>query len=337
MPHTKNFVAGHPIPDAEGVRAAKQVVQLLERAERGDLVLLLLSGGASALMPAPIAGVSLRDKQRLTRMLLRRGASIREINAVRKRLSRLKGGGFTALGAPARVVALALSDVPGDDIGTIGSGPTVVDPNARTVALRTIRKFLREDEGSRAVREALARPNSVRPPAMGTGVVVIGNGRTFARAAAKRALELGFRTVVLPDALRGEARRRGPWLVKRFASYRRRVPLCLIATGETVVKVHGRGRGGRNQELALASVPALGHLGRATLLAAFATDGRDGASLAGGGLVDDRTQQGARAEGVSVETSLDRNDSNAALERLGALITCGPTLTNVADVALVVG
>jgi len=337
MARTRSFVAAHPVPDQRGIRAAKQVIQMLEQAESGDLVLLLLSGGASALMPAPVEGVSLRDKQELTRLLLRRGATIAEMNAVRKRLSRLKGGGFLRLAEPARVLTLALSDVPGDDVATIGSGPTVPDPKAASLARRTVRKFLRPNELSPAVSAALDGPARQKAATDGGGVLVIGSGRTFARAAAKKAREAGFRTRILPEALRGEARECGPRLVKQFATWRRREPACLIATGETVVKVRGKGRGGRNQELALASIPALGGLDRPTVLAALATDGRDGASSASGGIVDDRTGSLARARGVSIESALERNDSSRALRRLGALLQTGLSSTNVADITLLLG
>jgi glycerate-2-kinase len=336
MSGMESFASGHPLPDAAGIRAGRRVIRLLEAAGRDDVVLLLLSGGASALMPAPVKGVSLRDKRRLTRALLLRGASIVEINAVRKQLSRLKGGGFARLAAPARVICLALSDVPGNDVGAIGSGPTVDDPRARGLARETVRKFLRDDVLPEGVRRALRRPRARGAFGPGTQTLVIGEGRTFALAAAVEARKLGFRVRLLVDALSGEARVCGPALVARFAKLRGGGPVCLIATGETLVKVLGRGRGGRNQELALASVEALSSLGRPAALATLATDGKDGTSSASGGLVDDRTQKLAIRRGVSVQAALNRNDSNRALRRLGSLIETGPTGTNVADVTVLV-
>jgi glycerate-2-kinase len=331
------FTAGHPIPDAAGARAARHVIEMLEQAGRGDVVLLLLSGGASALMPAPVEGVSLRDKQRVTGILLRSGASIGEMNAVRKRLSRLKGGGFSRLAFPARVFTLAISDVPGDDPGTIGSGPTVEDATARAAALRAARKYLVNEALPPGVSRALLRPGSRERVAKRTRTRIIGSGRSFARAAAREAVALGMSTRVRPDALRGEARVCGPQLVAAFEALRGRGLSCLIATGETVVSVRGRGRGGRNQELALSSIEALSRCSRPTVLAAFATDGKDGSSGASGGLVDDTTARRARARGVSIPASLDDNDSTDALQRLGGLIVSGPTGTNVADVTIVVG
>lgn len=337
LPRTLTFVTGHPIPDAAGVRASRRVIELLEQAGHGDVVLLLLSGGASALMPAPIEGVSLRDKQRVTGILLRRGASIREMNAVRKRLSRLKGGGFARLAAPARVFTLAISDVPGDDVGTIGSGPTVEDRTARAAALRVIRRYFQGEEPPPGVTRVLQRPRSTTRIATRARTRVIGSGRTFAGAAAREAKALGFRVLLRPDAVHGQARACGPRLVAEFEAARRRGPACLIATGESVVKVSGRGRGGRNQELALSSVESLSRCSRPTVLAAFATDGVDGPSKASGGLVDDATLLLARARRVPIRGALDRNDSATALQRLGGLMVTGSTGTNVADVVLLVG
>jgi glycerate 2-kinase len=337
MSRTRAFVSGHPVPDAAGVRAAKHVIQLLEQAGRDDLVLLLLSGGASALMPAPVEGVSLKDKQRLTRILLQRGATIGEMNAVRKSLSRLKGNGFTRLAMPARVFTLAISDVPGDDPATIGSGPTVEDPTAHEMALRAVRKYFKDEPLPEGVATALRLKASAVSKVAAATTVVIGSGRTFARAAAREAERLGFRVLLRADALSGEARECGPDLVARFERGRGRGPTCLIATGETVVKVRGLGVGGRNQELALASVEALARCSRPAVLAALATDGKDGPSNAGGGIVDDATAGKARARRVKIDAALRRNDSTAALKRLDGLLLTGPTGTNVADVTLIVG
>jgi len=337
LPRTLGFVAGHPVPDAAGVRAGREVIKLLKTTEADDLVLLLLSGGASALLPAPAEGVSLRDKQRITRQLLARGASIAELNAVRKRLSRLKGGGFADLAAPAPVITLALSDVPGDDPGTIGSGPTIKDPDAARLARKAIRRYLSADEIPQGIRRALERPVNRGRSARPWGAVIIGAGRTFAKAAGAEARKLGFHVRVRVDALAGEARVRGPEIVAEFLGLRGARPHCLIATGETVVTVRGRGRGGRNQELALSATPALSRVGREVVLATLATDGVDGNSTACGGLVDDHTVIRARERGVHIEKALDTNDSTAALRRLGNLLVTGPTGTNVADLTIVLG
>jgi glycerate 2-kinase len=332
----RSFIAGHPLPNAEGLRAGRHVTRVLRQASRGDVVLLLLSGGASALMPSPMPGVSLGEKQQVTRILLERGATIAEMNAVRKRLSLLKGGGFARLAAPARVVTLALSDVPGDDIRTIGSGPTAADPNAAILARRALVKYFRAGEIPAVVRAALDAP-SLAGPGRGVRNVIIGSGRTFAAAAAVEAARLGFRTRVLPDALQGEARDCGARLVRRFARWRGGEPSCLIASGETVVHVKGTGRGGRNQEVALGALPALANMKQPTVLAAFATDGRDGNSHAAGGIVDDDAERHALRAGVQVLAELDRNNSNRALRSLGGLLVTGPTGTNVADITVLLG
>lgn len=337
QPRTIGFVAGHPVPDAAGIRAGREVIKLLKAAEADDLVLLFLSGGASSLMPAPAEGVSLRDKQRITQQLLARGASIAELNAVRKRLSRLKGGGFADLAAPARVITLALSDVPGDDPGTIGSGPTIKDPDAARLARKAIKRYLAADEIPEGIRQALKRTVKRGRSAKPGGTVIIGAGRTFAKAAGDEAEKLGFHVRVSVDALAGEARLRGPEMVAAFQRLRGAPPHCLIATGETVVTVRGRGRGGRNQELALSAAPALSRVGREVVLASLATDGVDGNSTACGGLIDDQTMTRARERGVRIEEALNANDSTPALRRLGDLLVAGPTGTNVADVTIVLG
>lgn len=337
LPRTVGFMAGHPVPDEAGVRAGREVIKLLKTAKSDDLVLLLLSGGASSLMPAPVPGVSLRDKQRITRLMLARGASIAELNAVRKRLSLLKGGGFADLAAPAPVITLALSDVPGDDPCTIGSGPTIRDPDAAGLARKAIRRYLGDEEIRPTVRRALAGPTRRGKSSTHGNTVIVGAGRTFAKAAGKEAKKLGFLVSVKLDALAGEARRKGPELVAAFQRLRGARPRCLIATGETVVTVRGHGRGGRNQELALAAAPALSRVGRKVVLAALATDGIDGNSPACGGLVDDLTALRARKRGVHIEKALDANGSTNALRRLGDLLVSGPTGTNVADVTIVLG
>jgi glycerate 2-kinase len=336
VPGARVFVAGHPLPNAEGLRAGRHVTRILRQASRGDLVLLLLSGGASALMPSPLPGLSLREKQKVTRILLERGATIAEMNAVRKRLSLLKGGGFARLADPARVVTLILSDVPGDDLRTIGSGPTTADPKAATMARSTLLKYFDAGEVPAAVRHALQRPSLAGPPRRAQNLI-IGSGRTFAAAAAVEAARRGFRTRILGDALEGEARACGAPLVGRFARWRNGQLSCLIATGETVVRVKGSGRGGRNQEVALGAVPWLAKLKQPTVLAAFATDGRDGNSRAAGGMVDDGTERRALRARVAVGAALERNDSTAALRALGGLIVTGPTGTNVADLTVLLG
>ncbi len=341
------FQAGHPVPDARGLEAARAVETLARRLGRDDLLLLLLSGGASALLPAPVDGVGLADKALTTSLLLRAGAPIRELNAVRKHLSRLKGGGLARAAAPARVAVLALSDVVGDDLSTIGSGPAAPDPTTYADALAVLERRGVTGEVPDAVREHLARgARGARPetPKPGDALFakvrarVVGSGRLSARAAAREARRLGFRTRVLTTRLEGEAREAARVLVAILGESletapRGGRPICLLAAGETTVTVRGRGQGGRNQELAVAAALALEGFCAPAAVACLATDGTDGASDAAGGIVDDQTTARGAALGLApAEAFLAENDTRNYLGPLGGLIRTGPTGTNVADV-----
>jgi glycerate 2-kinase len=336
--------AGHPIPDARGIAAALEVEALARSLGRDDLLLVLLSGGASALLPAPADGLTLEDKARTTALLLRAGATIQELNAVRKHLSRLKGGGLARAAAPARVVALALSDVVGDDLSTIGSGPTVPDPTTFVQALAVLERRGVLAEVDKAVRERFAAgargelAETAKPgePFFRRVVTrVVGSGRLSVLAAASEARRRGLRPVVLTTRLEGEAREAARVLV---AILRERAEeaapgsgaVCLLAGGETTVTVRGAGRGGRNQELAVAAAQALdGFPGRA-VVASLATDG---ASDGAGGIVDDTTlARGLRLGLAPPAAFLAENDTRNYLGPLGDLILTGPTGTNVADI-----
>ncbi len=349
---TRLLVAGHPLPDRRGLAAAREVERLLRGLERDDLLLLLLSGGASALLPAPVEGVTLADKARLTRRLLRAGADIREVNTVRKHLSRLKGGGLARLAAPARVVCLVLSDVVGDDLSTIASGPTVPDPttfaDARSVLVRrglwaglpaSVRRHL--EGGLRARRAETPKPGD--PVFARVRTRLLGGNRRSVQAAAGVARRLGLATRILTYRLAGEARDVGRALAATLGARidKRRgcnAPLCLLAGGETTVTVEGRGRGGRNQELALGAVPGLAARRAPALIASLATDGIDGASDAAGAVADDRTAGRAARLGLPpVDAFLAANDSSAFFAPLGDLIVTGPTGTNVADLVVALG
>lgn len=333
------FVAGHPVPDARGVRAGRAVIGLLEAAREEDLVLLLLSGGASALLPAPCWGISLSEKQRITRLLLARGATIDEINAVRARLSRLKGGGFARLASPARVVTLALSDVPGDDPAVIGSGPavTAASRSARDVGA-LVRKYLRGARLSRQARRRLAIREKPAAPLQREPVFhLVGSARTFLDAAAREARRRGYLVALFPARLRGEARLMGPQVVRRFLAQAGREPRAHLWSGETIVQVRGTGVGGRNLELALASVPHVEKSARTIVLVTRATDGVDGPSGAAGAVIDPRTASRLRRVGVSVSDALAANDAFSALKTAKVTRITGPTGTNVGDAALILG
>ena len=343
--------AGHPLPDERGLSAAAEVESLARGLGQDDLLLVLLSGGASALLPAPAEGVSLADKALTTSLLLRSGASIHELNGVRKHLSRLKGGGLARAAAPARVVALVLSDVVGDDLSTIGSGPTEPDPTTFAEALAVLEARGVIGDVPAAVRERLAagaRGEVAETPKPGAPVFrrvatrIVASGRISVMAAAREARRLGLRPVVLTTRLEGEAREAARVLVAILRESVDRatpssVPVCLLAGGETTVTVRGRGQGGRNQELAVAAAQALEGFPAPAVAAFLATDGVDGASDGAGGIVDDTTTaRGARLGLAPPAVFLAASDTRNYLGPLGDLILTGPTGTNVADIVTLI-
>jgi glycerate 2-kinase len=343
---TTRRLAGHPVPDERGRQAAAEVEALARSLGREDLLIVLLSGGASALLPAPVEGVSLDEKAELTRALLRGGATIGEINTVRKHLSRLKGGGLAAAAAPARVACLVLSDVVGDDLATIASGPTVPDPTTYADALDVLRGRGLLDGVPASIRahlQAGARGERPETPKPGdslfgrTWTRIIGSNRKSVAAAAREARRQGLRTVVLTTRLEGEAREVARVLVSVLrecveGGQPAAPPVCLLAGGETTVTVRGDGQGGRNQELVVAAAEPLGAFPAPAVVASLATDGMDGVGGAAGGVVDDRSLHRAAALGLApVGAFLAENDSRAFLAPLGDLIVTGPTGTNVVD------
>jgi len=338
------FEAGHPTPDMNGVRAAHAALRLLEDLTTRDLVLVLLSGGASALLPAPVEPLVLADLQAVTSLLLRSGAPIEELNAVRKHLSRLAGGQMARLAAPAAVVTLILSDVIGDPLDVIASGQTAPDPTTYAEAWRVLERYDLLPRVPPAVREHLAAgmagaapetPKAADPCFARVTNLVIGSNRVAARAAAHAAQEAGYRPLLLSTFVEGEARE----VAKVAAALMRSVrtygeplppPACLLWGGETTVTVRGNGKGGRNQELALAAALALEGLPDVALLA-LATDGTDGPTDAAGAIVDGATAGRARALGLDLHAALRANDAYPALAALEALLRLGPTGTNVND------
>jgi hydroxypyruvate reductase len=343
------LTASHPVPDERGLAAAREVAALARSLGRDDLLLVLLSGGASALLPAPAEGVSLDDKARVTALLLRAGATIHETNAVRKHLSSLKGGGLARAAHPARVATLVLSDVVGDDTSTIASGPTVPDATTFADALAVLARRDVLADAPLAVRrrlEAGARGEVAETPKPGdplfrrNSVRIVGSNRLSLDAAARSVRKAGFRPVVLTTRLEGEAREAARVLVAVLrecvdAGRPARPPVCLLAGGETTVTVRGPGQGGRNQEMAVAAAAALDGFARPAVVACFATDGIDGASEAAGGVVDDRTAARAAALGLAPPAAfIAASDTRNFLGPLGELIVTGPTGTNVVDVVL---
>lgn len=345
--------ASHPVPDARGIAAARAVEALARSLSKDDLLVVLLSGGASALLPAPAEGLTLEDKARTTSLLLRAGATIHELNAVRKHLSWLKGGGLARAAAPARVVTLVLSDVVGDDLSTIASGPTVPDATTFGDALAVLERHGLRGEVPAAVRVHLergARGDLPETPKPGDALFrrvstrVVGSNRLSVDAAAREARRQGLRPLVLTTRLEGEAREAARVLVailrECVASGRpASPPVCLLAGGETTVTVRGPGQGGRNQELAVAAAGALAGFPLPAVVATLATDGVDGASDAAGGVVDDATLARASAIGLAPPAAfLAASDTRNFLGPLGDLVVTGPTGTNVVDViALLAG
>ncbi len=327
------FQAGHPLPDNGSLAAGRAAADLLAGTRPEDLVLALVSGGASAMLELPETGIRLEDLQELNQLLLLSGARIEEFNLVRKSLSRIKAGGLARLAAPARVLALILSDVVGDRLGTIGSGPTTLRRASKHEARALLERLGLWTKTPRAVRAALSVQE--RPPLQARRPInlLIGTNRQILDAAAGAAGQLGFRVKIITTQMQGEARRVG----LRFARRLRRAedrPVCLLMGGETTVVVRGEGRGGRNQELALsAAIELSGETGLA--LMSLATDGVDGPTDAAGAIVCGETVPRALKMGVDPVAALEANDSYPALEAVGALLKTGPTGTNLND--LVVG
>ncbi len=333
--------AGHPVPDARGQRGAADLLALAESATKDDIVVLALSGGASALLPAPAPPLSLEDKRQVTRLLLAAGAGIHDLNALRKHLSLIKGGQLARAAAPASVLTLALSDVIGNDLDVIGSGPTAPDRTRYVDALGIVDRLdLRErlPAPARHRLEAGARGDLPETPKPGDPLfsrvtnVVIGDNSLVVDAAARAAASLGYRVEVLTRALAGEAREVARQLVERARSYQ--PPICLIAGGETTVTVSGEGSGGRCQEFALAAALELDGATGLTVLAA-GTDGTDGPTDAAGAVADGGTVRRAAAVGADPRRCLMENDSHRLFAALGDLIVSGPTASNLLDLYVV--
>jgi glycerate 2-kinase len=349
LARTRRLLAGHPVPDEAGRRAADEVEALVRGLGEHDLLLLLVSGGASALLPAPVEGITLADKAQTTSALLRAGATIGELNAVRKHLSRLKGGGLVRAAAPARVACLALSDVVGDDPSTIASGLAAPDPTTYATAVDVLKRKGVWEAAPAAVRrhlEAGARGQRPETPKPGdplfrrVAFAIVGSNRLSVEAAAGAARRQGLRPLVLTTRLEGEAREVARTLtaVLRECVENGRPappPVCLLAGGETTVYVTGSGRGGRNQELVLAAAEPLATFPVPAVVASLATDGIDGNSDAAGGVADDRSLARAAALGLAPPSAfLAENDSRSFLGPLGDLIVTGPTGTNVIDLTV---
>lgn len=335
---------GHPIPDARGVAGARRIAQIASAASTGDLVICLISGGASALLPLPAPGITLAEKQKTTRLLLECGASIHEINCVRKHISAIKGGQLARLVYPATLVTLILSDVIGDDLDVIGSGPTVPDRSTFADARAIFEKFRLWNRLPRAARERLdsGAEETPKPGDMlfaKTRNIVIGSNALAVDAAAEEARRLGFHTLVLSTCIQGEAREVAlvhAAIAKEIHMRARPVarPACVISGGEPTVTIRGKGLGGRNQEFALAAAIGIAGLPNTIILSA-GTDGTDGPTDAAGAIAGGATLARAEALGLNAAAFLRNNDSYRFFEATGDLIKTGPTGTNVADIQLI--
>jgi glycerate-2-kinase len=338
---------GHPVPDDRGIYGTRKIIDLLAAADSETLVICLLSGGGSALMPAPVEEISLGEKQDVTRLLLSAGATIDELNTVRKHLSVLKGGGMAGLAAPARLHVLILSDVIGDKLDTIASGPAVFDHSTFQDCIDICSRCGILDKLPRSVRDLLFRgaAGKIHETAKaGEGYLslarntLIGNNRMSVEAAVKKASDLGFCPMVISTVLEGEAKEVGTV----FASIASEIicsgnplppPACVIGGGETTVTVRGHGKGGRNQEMALQVADRISGFSGIAFLSG-GTDGTDGPTDAAGGMVDSETHRAGNEKGLNIRSYLAENDSYHYLQQVDGLLMTGPTGTNVMDIQI---
>jgi glycerate 2-kinase len=341
--------ASHPIPDETGVEGTRQMMEIAEQAEKDDLIICLISGGGSSLMPLPRGEVSIVDKKEITNALLRCGATINEINTVRKHISDFKGGWLAKKAYPATVLNLILSDVVGDPLDFIASGPTVPDSTTFGDAIRVLKKHGLWSQAPASIREVLSEgerelipetPKADDEAFKKVVNVVVGNNRFASLAGYERLKSDGLNTLLLSATLEGEARHVGVML----ASIAREVsvsgnpvskPAGIVAGGETTVTVTGKGLGGRNQEIALAALQKLKNI-NGTVVASVSTDGIDGPTDAAGAITDGKTLARAMKTGLAPEEYLANNDSYRFFSKLSDLIFTGPTGTNVNDISIIV-
>lgn len=328
LPGFEMIEAGHPVPDENSVLGAEKAIALLKEAQAEDSVLFLISGGGSALFELPKAGVTLDDIQAVTSQLLLSGAGIQEMNVIRKKLSRVKGGGLASYAGEAKAYSVILSDVLGDHEDMIASGLTYPDDTSGQDALEIIEKY--DIELPEHMKEALTGAKPCREEKVENHVV--GSVKQLCGSAACHAQALGYHTVILTDDMTCEAKEAGKWL-SSMAKKRHDKPTAYIAGGETVVKVKGKGLGGRNQEIAISAAIELSGLEH-VILFSLGSDGTDGPTDAAGGMADGSTYGQLKELGIDCRQVLEENDAYHALEKVGGLIKTGPTGTNVNDVAV---
>jgi hydroxypyruvate reductase len=337
--------ASHPVPDERGVTGTEEILALVEKAGERDLVICLISGGGSALLIAPVGDISLEDKQNATKLLLASGATIHEFNTIRKHLSRAKGGRLAQMAYPATVASLILSDVVGDDLDVIASGPTVPDSSTFQDAEKILKDYGIWNQLASSVRHCIEKgssgqiedtPKSDNPAFQQSSQELVGTNLQALEAAAKTAERLGYRPLILSSKAEGEARE----VAKFFTAIGKEVldsenplnpPVCVLCGGETTVTLQGDGRGGRNQEFALAAALSIEGLNNMVVLSG-GTDGTDGPTDAAGAIADGTTLARARENGLDPKDFLRRNDSYSFFQKLDDLVMTGPTRTNVMDI-----
>jgi len=340
--------AGHPVPDEAGLEGTNQIVQLLKQTGEKDLVFCLISGGGSALLPSPAKGITLEDKQRLTRALLHCGATIHEINVLRKQISQVKGGRLARLVYPSTLISLILSDVIGDNLDSIASGPTVPDETTFRDCLHILEKHKIDQDIPDSILEYVEKgcrgeveetPKADDPVFRRTQNVIIGSNKLALRAAKQKADELGYNGLILSSFIEGETievAKVHAAVAKEILSTANPVgrPACVISGGETTVKIRGEGLGGRNQEFVLAAAISIDGLEKVVILSA-GTDGTDGPTEAAGAIADGMTVRRSKELGMVAEKYLRDNNSYNFFKPLGDLIITGPTNTNVMDLRII--
>lgn len=342
--------AGHPIPNERGQRGVQKIFKLLTNVDEKTLVILLLSGGGSALLPLPQHGITLEEIKLATNLLLKCGATINEINVVRKHISQIKGGRLAVASHPATMLSLILSDVIGDPLSSIASGPTVPDPSTFSDAIQVLERYEILEDTPHSIRRYLKdgligksaeSPKAGDPRFSKVKNLILGNNEVALEAAKEKAEEMGFNSLILSSYISGEAREVGivlasiaQELIKRDKPIPK--PAVILAGGETTVTVKGKGKGGRNGELVLSACRGLKSL-EGVALASIGTDGIDGISDSAGAIIDGVTYQRARENKLNPLEYLENNDSHHFFKKLGDLIYTGPTGTNVNDIMILVG
>ena len=334
------LLGGHPVPTIDSLRAGQRALEFVSGLSEGETLVCLISGGGSALMTVPHEGISLDDMQSLTSLLLACGARIDEINTLRRQLDRIKGGGLVRA-TKAKVISLILSDVIGNPLEAIASGPTYPDPTTSEDAVQILEKYGLKKNVPSAILQALASSQADHESKNNISNrvehVIVGDNELAAKAALKQAKHDGFDAEILTNELQGEARKVGVMLARKLQEElgKRPRPFCLIAGGETTVTIKGDGKGGRNQELALATVDELRDL-KNVMLISLATDGEDGPTDAAGAVVTGESARRAESLGIEAADYLSRNDAYHFFEKMNDLIKTGPSGTNVNDLIFLI-